>query len=160
MGGEEGLGAFDPHFAPLAPCPPTHPPAAASACWRRSPRWLTALLERGVRQVVYLAHGGLAVAQAVAQHIKMCQRCAPGARVVGVGRAGTVCTAWPGCRRRCLPCSACCSTTHRPPFQHACSGGSRAGHTFDFSLVLMPRRTAVAEKILEERGILGDVAIR
>ncbi|PSC67512.1 vacuolar -sorting-associated 33-like protein [Micractinium conductrix] len=77
------------------------------------PSVVDALLERGVRQVVYLAHGGLAVAQAVAQHIKMCQ-----------------------------------------------SGGSRAGHTFDFSLVLMPRRTAVAEKILEERGILGDVAIR
>lgn len=40
------------------------------------------------------------------------------------------------------------------------SGGARAGHAFDFSLLLMPRRSAVAEQLLEEQGILGDVAIR
>ncbi|KAI7840820.1 hypothetical protein COHA_005466 [Chlorella ohadii] len=77
------------------------------------PSVVDALLEKGVRQVVYLAHGRLDSCQAVAQHVKMCQ-----------------------------------------------SGGARAGHAFDFSLLLMPRRSAVAEQLLEEQGILGDVAIR
>ncbi|KAL4424634.1 hypothetical protein ABPG77_002252 [Micractinium sp. CCAP 211/92] len=77
------------------------------------PSVVDALLDKGVRQVVYLAHGGLDTCQAVAQHVRMCQ-----------------------------------------------SGAVRAGHSFDFSLLLMPRRTAVAERILEEQGILGDVAVR
>lgn len=77
------------------------------------PSVVDALLGKGVRQVVYLAHGGLDTCQAVARHVQMCQ-----------------------------------------------GGAARSGHTFDFTLLLMPRRTAVAERILEERGILGDVAIR
>ena len=32
-----------------------------------------ALLDKGVRQVVYLAHSRLEACQAVAQHVKMCQ---------------------------------------------------------------------------------------
>ncbi|KAL4448622.1 hypothetical protein ABPG75_005841 [Micractinium tetrahymenae] len=77
------------------------------------PLVVDALLDKGVRQVVYLAHGGLDTCQAVARHVRMCQ-----------------------------------------------GGAARGGQSFDFSLLLMPRRTAVAERILEERGILGDVAIR
>jgi hypothetical protein len=46
----------------------------------------------------------------------------------------------------CLPC---CSA--------AAAGAASA---FDFTLALLPRRSAVAERILEERGVLGDVAMR
>ncbi|KAI3426123.1 hypothetical protein D9Q98_008502 [Chlorella vulgaris] len=42
--------------------------------------------------------------------------------------------------------------------QGGAAGGG--GHTIEFTLVLMPRRTKVAERILEERGVLGDVAVR
>ena len=43
-------------------------------------------------------------------------------------------------------------------FSAAAVGGG--AHSFDFTLVLMPGRTAVAERILEEQGVLGDVALR
>ena len=66
-----------------------------------------------------------------------------------------------------LPCPALIAPPRPPP---ACSGARRGGsssgggasssHHFEFSLLLMPRRSQVAERILEERGILGDVAIR
>lgn len=78
------------------------------------------------------------------------------------------CPQWRRAGGRATPLtSACCwsaaalclllISVHTHP---ARSGGVRAGHAFDFSLLLMPRRSAVAEQLLEEQGILGDVAIR
>ena len=55
---------------------------------------------------------------------------------------------------RSLPAHlACCSVAAR-------SGGAQQQQQLDFTLLLMPRRTRVAERILEEQGLLGDVAIR
>lgn len=55
-----------------------------------------------------------------------------------------------------------------PPHPLACSAAARAPSAaqqpqqqqFGFSLLLMPRATQVAERILEEQGVLGDVAVR
>ncbi|EFN56300.1 hypothetical protein CHLNCDRAFT_144693 [Chlorella variabilis] len=80
------------------------------------PSVVDALVDKGVRQLVYLTHGQLGACQAAARHVRMCQQ---GAAAVGGG-----------------------------------------AHSFDFTLVLMPGRTAVAERILEEQGVLGDVALR
>lgn len=130
-------------------------------------------------QVVYLVHGRLDVCQAVAQHVKMCQRWGhekpqllPCCR-----RLQRHPSSWPGssqaalliimpcCRQ--LPCSALpprfpLATRAPPPCpaSNPRSGGARGGHHFDFCLLMMPRRTQVAERILEEQGILGDVALR
>lgn len=34
------------------------------------------------------------------------------------------------------------------------------GHDFEYSVFLVPRRTLVCEKIFEDEGILGEIAIR
>lgn len=61
-----------------------------------------------------------------------------------LSHAATAADAPPCCL---LPC--CCS---------AAAAGSASA--FDFTLALMPRLSAVAERILEERGVLGDVVLR
>jgi hypothetical protein len=180
------------------PVPCRRPPRGCSFCLLEAqPSVVDALLDKGVRQVVYLAHSRLEACQAVAQHVKMCQGWVGGwvRRVVcGVESSRCVCVVvCCACGRRPAPgraapagaCAAACFALAAaltslsvplpcpavPPCSlPACSGarrgssssggGASSSYQFEFSLLLMPRRSQVAERILEERGILGDVAIR
>ncbi len=47
------------------------------------------------------------------------------------------------------------------PRPHACPAPlCRSGRPFEYTLLLAPRRTKVAERLLEEAGLLGDVTLR
>lgn len=61
-------------LVPLLQTPPAAGPLRSFCLLESQPSVVGALLDKAVRQVVYLTHGSLPALHAVAQHVRMCQQ--------------------------------------------------------------------------------------